>query len=117
MKKAFLPITNVRLALAGLFTALLPAFLTSCDYAKANVNTLVTDDCGVNWKLIAAGKSVPKGVGNPCFYKVTIPDYPMQGDSHFQVVFAENVLASLDVSYDYTITIPICFIEEAKYLV
>ncbi len=116
MKKAFPLVRSFRLVLTGLLVALLPAALTSCDYAKANVNTLVTDDCGVNWKLIAAGKSVPKGVGNPCFYKVTIPDYPMQGDSHFKVVFAENVLASLDVSYDYTITNPMSFIQEAKYL-
>ena len=116
MKKAFLLRNTSRLALAGLFAALLPVALTSCDYAQANVNTLVTDDCGVTWKLIAAGKSVPKGVANPCFYKVTIPDYPMQGDSRFKVVFAENVLASLDVSYDYTITNPMSFIQEAKYL-
>ena len=116
MKKAFLLRNISRLALAGLFAALLPVTLTSCDYAQANVNTLVTDDCGVTWKLIAAGKSVPKGVANPCFYKVTIPDYPMQGDSRFKVVFAENVLASLDVSYDYTITNPMSFIQETKYL-
>ena len=116
MKKAFFLRSTSRLALAGLFAALLPVTLTSCDYAQANVNTLVTDDCGVTWKLIAAGKSVPKGVANPCFYKVTIPDYPMQGDSRFKVVFAENVLASLDVSYDYTITNPMSFIQEAKYL-
>ena len=116
MKKAFLLRNISRLALAGLFAALLLVALTSCDYAQANVNTLVTDDCGVTWKLIAAGKSVPKGVANPCFYKVTIPDYPMQGDSRFKVVFAENVLASLDVSYDYTITNPMSFIQEAKYL-
>ena len=116
MKKALFLRNTSRLALAGLFAALLPVALTSCDYAQANVNTLVTDDCGVTWKLIAAGKSVPKGVANPCFYKVTIPDYPMQGDSRFKVVFAENVLASLDVSYDYTITNPMSFIQEAKYL-
>ena len=116
MKKAFFLRNTSRLALAGLFAALLPVALTSCDYAQANVNTLVTDDCGVTWKLIAAGKSVPKGVANPCFYKVTIPDYPMQSDSRFRVVFAENVLASLDVSYDYTITNPMSFIQEAKYL-
>ncbi|SFQ50863.1 hypothetical protein [Hymenobacter arizonensis] len=116
MKKTFLRTQLKSLTFVGLFACLLPVSLSSCDYAKANVNTLVTDDCGVNWSLIEAGKSVPKGVGNPCFYKVTIPDYPMQGDSHFKVVFAENVLASLDVSYDYTITNPMSFIQEAKYL-
>lgn len=116
MKKRFIPLNLARLAFVGIFAALVPAALTGCDYAQANVNTLVTDDCGVNWKLIAAGKSVHKGVANPCFYKVTIPDYPMQGDSRFKVVFAENVLASLDVSYDYTITNPMSFIQEAKYL-
>ena len=116
MKQGFLPATLSRLVLAGFLSASLTVALTGCDYAQANVNTLVTDDCGVTWKLIAAGKSVPKGVANPCFYKVTIPDYPMQGDSRFKVVFAENVLASLDVSYDYTITNPMSFIQEAKYL-
>lgn len=92
------------------------AYLQSCDYAHANVNTLITEDCGVNWKLIKAGESIPKGVANPCHYKVTIPDYPMQGDSKFKVMFAENVLSSIDVAYDYTITNPILFIKEAKYL-
>ena len=116
MTTHFLPFKLSRYAVIGLFGCLLPAALSGCDYAQANVNTLVTDDCGVSWKLIAAGKSVPKGVANPCFYKVTIPDYPMQGDSRFKVVFAENVLASLDVSYDYTITNPMSFIQEAKYL-
>lgn len=108
-------LTAFRLLL-GLTLCALPVAFTGCDYAQANVNTLVTDNCGVGWKLIPAGKSIPKGVGNPCFYKVTIPDYPMQGDSRFKVVFAENVLASLDVSYDYTITDPMRFIQEAKYL-
>lgn len=92
-------------------------YLSSCsDYAHANVNTLITDDCGVNWTLIKAGESIPKGVANPCHYKVTIPDYPMQGDSKFKVMFTENVLSTIDVGYDYSITNPILFIKEAKYL-
>jgi hypothetical protein len=106
MKKIFY--TTV-LLLAG-------CYLPSCDYAHANVNTLITEDCGVKWTLIKAGESIPKGVANPCHYKVTIPDYPMQGDSKFKVMFAENVLSTIDVGYDYTITDPILFIKEAKYL-
>jgi hypothetical protein len=91
-------------------------YLQSCDYAHANVNTLITENCGVDWTLIKAGESIPKGVANPCHYKVTIPDYPMQGDSKFKVMFAENVLSTIDVAYDYTIMNPILFIKEAKYL-
>lgn len=100
----------------SILAIVLPPMVVSCDYAQANVSTIVTDNCGVEWELIPAGKSVPKGMGNPCHYKVTIPDYPMQGDSRFKAVFAGNVLASLDVSYDYTITAPLKFIQEAKYL-
>jgi hypothetical protein len=40
----------------------------------------------------------------------------MQGDSKFKVMFAENVLSTIDVGYDYSITSPILFIKEAKYL-
>lgn len=106
MKKVFY---SAILLLAG-------CYLQSCDYAHANVNTLITENCGVDWTLIKAGESIPKGVANPCHYKVTIPDYPMQGDSKFKVMFAENVLSTIDVAYDYTITSPIAFIKEAKYL-
>jgi hypothetical protein len=87
----------------------------ACDYAHSNVQTLITDDCGVNWKVIKAGESVPKRIG-VCAYKVTIPDYPMQGESKFRTAFKDRVLANIEVTYDYSIIDPIAFIGEAKYL-
>lgn len=87
----------------------------SCDYANSNVKTLITDDCGVTWKVIPAGQSIPKRIG-PCQYKTTLPDYPMQGESKFKGTFKDKVLANVEVSYDYVIVDPIAFISEAKYL-
>jgi hypothetical protein len=89
--------------------------IQSCDYAHSNVQTLITDDCGVSWKVVKAGESVPKRLG-VCAYKVTVPDYPMQGESKFRTAFKDRVLANIEVTYDYTITNPISFINEAKYL-
>lgn len=87
----------------------------SCDYAHSNVQTLITDDCGVSWKIIKAGESIPKRIG-VCAYKVTVPDYPMQGESKFRTAFKDRVLANIEVTYDYSITGPVLFIGEAKYL-
>ena len=99
-----------------MFTILLASVaMTSCDYAQANVQTLVTTDCGVSWKAIPAGQAVPKSIGM-CAYKVTIPDYPMQGESKFKTAFKDRVLASIEVTYDYSILDPIAYIGEAKYL-
>lgn len=89
--------------------------LQSCDYAQSNVQTLVTDDCGVSWKLIKPGETIPKRIG-VCAYKVTVPNYPMQGESKFKTAFKDRVLANIEVSYDYSITDPISYISEAKYL-
>ncbi|PST84159.1 hypothetical protein C7T94_05365 [Pedobacter yulinensis] len=89
--------------------------LVSCDRAQSNVQTLYTSDCGVSWKLIKAGEAVPKGVGM-CSYKVTIPDYPMQGESIFKSAFKNRVMAKIEVTYDYSITDAKLYIGEAKYL-
>ena len=89
--------------------------IQSCDYAQSNVQTLITDDCGVSWKLIQPGESVPKRIG-VCQYKVTVPNYPMQGESLFKTAFKDRVLANIEVTYDYSITDPIHYIGEAKYL-
>lgn len=91
------------------------ALMTSCDYAQSNVQTLVTDDCGVSWNLVKAGQSIPRGVGM-CHYKITIPDYPMNGNCKFRANFSEKVLADIEVNYDYTIMDGIKFVGEAKYL-
>ncbi|WP_129715158.1 hypothetical protein [Pedobacter sp. SYP-B3415] len=88
---------------------------TACDRAQSNVQTLYTSDCGVSWQLIKAGETVPKGVGM-CSYKVTIPDYPMQGESIFKSAFKNRVMAKIEVTYDYSITDAKLYIGEAKYL-
>lgn len=90
--------------------------LQSCDYAHSNVTTMLTEDCGVSWKVIKSGEKIPSSMANPCHYKVTIPDYPMQGDSKFKIMFKGNVLANIDVSYNYVIINAVSFMGEAKYL-
>lgn len=90
--------------------------MQGCNYAHSNVQTLVTHDCGVSWQLIKPGNTVPRGTGNYCFRSVTIPDYPMQGNSEFKANFKNNVKAGIDLDYNYRITDAIAFIGEAKYV-
>jgi len=105
--------------IAKLVTILFAIFsifsLEGCGRAHSNMQTLVTSDCGVTWTLIRAGESVPAMVG-PCSYKITTPDYPMQGELKFKTSFAKKVLASVEVSYDYSIFDGLSFIKEAKFL-
>lgn len=89
--------------------------LGACDRAQANKQTLITDDCGVHWKLIQAGETVPVRIG-PCSYKITIPDYPLQGQTRFRTSFRNRVLATVDIGYEYSIFDGKTFIGEAKYL-
>ena len=91
------------------------AISSGCAAAHSNVQTLVTTDCGATWKVIKVGETLPVQVG-PCSYKVTIPDYPMQGEVKFKTSFANRVLANIEVSYDYVITDGIKFVGEAKYI-
>jgi hypothetical protein len=93
----------------------LAAVLQSCDRAQSNVQTLYTNNCGVSWQLIKAGETLPKGIGM-CSYKVTVPDYPMQGESVFKSAFKNRVMAKIEVTYDYSITDARLYIGEAKYL-
>ncbi len=51
-----------------------------------------------------------------CHYKITIPDYPMQGESRFKATFKDRVLADIEVTYDYSIIDARAFVSEAKYL-
>jgi hypothetical protein len=88
----------------------------SCNYAKSNQQVLVSDDCGMNWEKINAGDAVPKGGMNACYMKVVIPNYPMQGDSKFITNLKDRVRASVHIDYDYSITEPLAFIKQAKYL-
>jgi hypothetical protein len=89
--------------------------LAGCDRAPANVQTLITTDCGVHWNVIKAGQRIPNSVG-PCEYKTVLPDYPMQGDTEFKSQFEGNVLVTVRISYDYVISDPLLYIGEAKFL-
>lgn len=88
----------------------------SCNYAKSNQQVVISDDCGMSWKKINAGDAVPTGGVNACYMKVVIPNYPMQGDSKFITNLKDRVRASVHIDYDYSITEPLAFIKQAKYL-
>ncbi len=98
-----------------LVIASVASILSGCSRAHSNVQTAITDDCGVTWKIVKPGETIPARIGQ-CSYKVTIPDYPMQGDTKFKASFKNRVLADVEVAYDYSITEGIAFIGEAKYL-
>jgi hypothetical protein len=90
--------------------------IKSCNYAKSNQQVVVSDDCGMSWKKINSGEAVPKGGLNACYMKVVIPNYPMQGESRFISNLADKVRANIHIDYDYSITEPLAFIKQAKYL-
>jgi hypothetical protein len=90
--------------------------IQSCNYAKSNQQVVVSDDCGMTWKKINAGDAVPKGGLNACYMKVVIPNYPMQGESRFISNLKDRVRANVHIDYDYSITEPLAFIKQAKYL-
>lgn len=102
-----------RMPVIILFSA---AIMTACNYAKSNQQVVVSDDCGMTWKKINAGDAVPKGAMNPCYMKVVIPNFPMQGESKFISNLKDRVRASVHIDYDYSITEPLAFIKQAKYL-
>lgn len=89
--------------------------LSACGKAQANQQTLVTHNCGVSWELISPGSTLPAMVGY-CSYKVTIPNYPMPGQTRFRTSFANRVLATVDIAYEYEIIDGKTFISEARYL-
>ena len=95
--------------------ALMAMTLTSCDRSQANVQTLISNDCGVSWELIKPGQVIPKRIG-PCDLKTTVPGAPMTGESHFKTTFANKVKANIDMDYEYEIIDPVKFITEAPYL-
>lgn len=89
---------------------------TSCNYAKSNQQVLVSEDCGMNWKRVDAGDAVPKGGMNPCYMKVVIPNFPMQGDMKFLANLDKKVKVTTHIDYDYSIFNSLSFIKEAKYI-
>ncbi|MEN9405372.1 MAG: hypothetical protein RLY47_331 [Candidatus Parcubacteria bacterium] len=99
----------------GLVLALCGIGTSGCARSHANVQTLVTSDCGVDWELVQPGKVLPAMIG-PCSYKVTVPDYPMQGETRFKTSFKDRVIAGVEIPYEYIIFDAMKFIGEAKYL-
>ncbi|WP_295093742.1 hypothetical protein [uncultured Flavobacterium sp.] len=99
-----------------IFFLLLIVTLQSCNYAKSNQQVLVSEDCGMNWKKVNAGDAVPKGGMNPCYMKVVVPNFPMQGDMKFLANLAKKVKVTTHIDYDYSITNGLAFINEAKYI-
>jgi hypothetical protein len=90
--------------------------LNSCSYAKSNQQVLVSDDCGMTWKKINPGESVPRGTMNYCYMKVVVPNYPMQGDAAFVANLKDKVRAHIHIDYDYSITNALLFVKQAKSL-
>jgi hypothetical protein len=91
-------------------------FLEGCSYAKSNQQVVVSGDCGVTWERIKAGEAVPRKGVNPCYMKVVIPNYPMQGESRFITNLKDKVRTVTHIDYDYTIVEPLAFIQQAKFL-
>lgn len=90
--------------------------LVACDRAPSNVQTIISEDCGQEWKLIEVGEVVPNGVGNYCYMKSTVPNYPMVGESNFRGMFANNVRVNVNSSYDYTIIDALKYIRYARFV-
>ena len=99
-----------------LLSLVLIATMFSCDYAKSNQQVVTSEDCGKTWKQVESGESVPKGGVNPCYMKVIIPNYPMQGDANFVANLKARVRVEVEIDYDYSIIKPLAFIKEAKFL-
>lgn len=95
---------------------IIAVFFSGCQYAKSNQQVVVSTDCGMEWKQIQPGSTVPKGGINPCYMKVVIPNYPMQGESHFIANLKNTVRATVHIDYDYSIVNPLSFIKQAKFL-
>lgn len=93
----------------------LTLLLSACNYAKSNAQVLYTGDCGVTWRAIPTGTRVPSTV-TFCEYTTSLPDYPMQGGAEFLTQFEGNVLVKVQIGYDYQITDPLKFIQNAKFL-
>lgn len=90
--------------------------IAACSRAPSNVRVLNTSDCGKSWEVITTGSRIPTNTGNWCGYNITLPDYPMQGGTEFLTQFQNNVLVKTSISYDYQISDPLKFINNAKFL-
>lgn len=95
---------------------LLMLAVAGCSRTPSNVHVLSTSNCGASWEKLAVASTVPKHTGNPCGYNVALPNWPMAGGTQFKTQFSKKVLSMAKMSYTYTITDPIKFISEARYL-
>ncbi len=100
----------------AIIAVLLLLAVAGCSRTPSNVHVLSTTDCGASWEKLTVGSVVPKHHGNPCGYNLAVPNWPMAGDTQFKTQFAKKVLSNAKMSYTYTITDPIAFIGEARYL-
>ncbi len=100
-----------------LFTLLIVSAITfqSCDRSQANVQTLISNDCGQSWEIVPAGNVIPKRI-TACEIKTTLPSSPMTGQSNFKTSFKNQVLTDIRLDYEYEITDALKFINNAKYL-
>lgn len=106
--------TITRSLTLGLLAA--STLLAGCaNRAVTNVQTFVSSDCGKNWNRIEAGQTIPRQMF-ACDLRVTIPNYPMQGDARFKVGFKNNVLVGVSASYEYSITDGLKFLRNARYV-
>lgn len=101
--------------LCSLMVALATISLQSCDRSQANVQTLISNDCGKTWTLIGVGQTIPKRI-TVCELKTTLPNSPMTGECAFKSTFDNNVKARIDLDYEYVIVDPVLYITEAPYL-
>lgn len=87
----------------------------SCDKSQANVQTLISNDCGQTWEVISVGQIIPKRL-TTCELKTTLPSSPMTGQSNFKTSFKNQVLTDIKLDYEYEIIDALKFINNAKYL-
>lgn len=90
--------------------------LAGCARTPSNVHVISTTDCGATWNKLDVGSSVPKHTGNPCGYTTALPNWPMAGETQFKTQFSKGVLSSAKLSYSYSISNPLAFVNEARYL-
>jgi hypothetical protein len=90
--------------------------LVGCARTPSNVHVISTTDCGATWVKLDVGATVPKHTGNPCGYTTALPNWPMAGETQFKTQFAKGVLSSAKLSYSYSISNPLAFVDQARYL-
>lgn len=90
--------------------------LSACSRTPSNVHVLSTTDCGATWTKLTVGSMVPSHTGSPCGYNTALPNWDMAGEVKFKTQFDKKVLSNATLSYTYSITDPLAFIKEARYL-